>query len=295
MSGQQPGGQYPGGQYPGGQYPGGQHPGGQRLADRAAKREYSLALLAGAVGAGLIILAVRQQWAQAVFTPQKPLTPQVVDVSGADLVPLAGALALAALAGLAAVIATRGVLRRAAGALLALFGAGAGAAIMTSVTAATVVSVAASKVASPESAALSGAAGSTTSGSQGGGALVLTGSAGHAIMTGTPWHVAVLAGALLVFLAGLATVLRGPDWPVMSARYDAPAGHGAPGTSGAQPGAAGSAGGASRPGRPGRPVRSPDAATMWESLNGGEDPTDDGPTDGGQDEDTPAPATRPAS
>ena len=41
-------------------------------------------------------------------------------------------------------------------------------------------------------------------------------------MTGTPWHVAVLIGALLVFIAGLATALRGPDWPVMSARYDAP-------------------------------------------------------------------------
>jgi uncharacterized membrane protein (TIGR02234 family) len=262
----------------------GQQPGGQRLVDRAARREYGFALLAGAVGAGLIILAVRQQWAQAVFTLQKPLTPQVVDVSGADLVPLAGALALAALAGLAAVIATRGVLRRVAGALLALFGAGAGAAIMTSVTAATVVSVAASKVASPESAALSGAAGSTTSGSAGGGALVLTGSAGRAIMTGAPWHVAVLAGALLVFLAGLATVLRGPDWPVMSARYDAPAGHGSAG-----------AGSPGRPVRPGRPARSLDAATMWESLNGGEDPTDDGPTDDGPAEDIPAPATHPAS
>jgi uncharacterized membrane protein (TIGR02234 family) len=273
------------GQQPGGQHPGGQQPGGERLAVRAARREYSIALLAGAVGAGLIILAVRQQWAQAVFTPQKPLTPQVVDVSGADLVPLAGALALAALAGLAAVIATRGVFRRVAGALLALFGAGAGAAILTSVTAATVLSVAASKVASPESAALSGTAGSTTSGSTSSGVLVLSGSAGRAIMTGTAWHVAVLAGALLVFLAGLATVLRGADWPVMSARYDAPAGHGAAGghgasgASGAQPGA----------------VRSLDAATMWESLNGGEDPTDDGPADGGPAEDTPASAARPAS
>ncbi len=99
---------------------------------------------------------MRAQWAQAVFTPQKPLTAEVVDVSGTDLVPLAGALALAALAGLVAVIATRGVVRRAVGVLLALFGAGAGAAVLTTVTAETVVSVAAGKVASPESAALSG-------------------------------------------------------------------------------------------------------------------------------------------
>ena len=223
------------------------------------KREYAFVLLTGAVGAGLVILAVRQRWAQAVFTPAKPLSQQVIDVSGSDLVPLAGALALAALAGLAAVIATRGVLRRVAGVLLALFGAGAGAAVMTSVTAATVVSVAASKVASPESAAISGAVGSTTSGSTSGGPFVVSGSAGQAIMTGTPWHVAVLIGALLIFLAGLATALHGPQWPVMSARYDAP---GTRGTSGGADGASPSA-------------RPRDAATMWESLNEGEDPTED--------------------
>jgi uncharacterized membrane protein (TIGR02234 family) len=226
----------------------------------SAKREYGLALLAGAIGAALILFAVRAQWAQAVFLPPKPLTAQVVDVSGNDLVPLAGALAFAALAGLAAVIATRGVLRRVAGALLALFGAGAGAAVLTSVTAATVLSVAAGKVASPESAAVSGAAGSTTSGTDSSGALVIAGSAGHAVMTGTPWHVAVLAGALLVFLAGLFTVLRGPDWPVMSSRYDAPeGGH-----------AGGRHDGAARD-----TARALDSATMWESLNGGEDPTDE--------------------
>jgi uncharacterized membrane protein (TIGR02234 family) len=225
-------------------------------AAASAKREYGFALLTGAVGAGVVLLAVREQWAQAVFTQPKPLPPQVIDVSGNDLVPLAGALALAALAGLAAVIATKGVLRRAAGVLLALFGAGAGAAVMASVSAATVVSVAASKVASPEAAAVSGAAGSTTSGSTGGSAFVVSGSTGHAIMTGTPWHVAVILGALLIFVAGLATALRGPDWPVMSARYDAPGGNDARG------GAAG-------------PGRAPDSATMWESLNGGEDPTED--------------------
>jgi uncharacterized membrane protein (TIGR02234 family) len=78
-------------------------------------------------------------------------------------------------------------------------------------------------------------------------------------MTGTPWHVAVFIGALLIFLAGLATALRGLDWPVMSARYDAPGTTGADRT---RPGASAS----SRP---------RDAATMWESLNEGEDPTED--------------------
>jgi uncharacterized membrane protein (TIGR02234 family) len=227
----------------------------------SAKREYTLALLTAAVGAGLILLAARAQWAEAVYVPPKPLSPQVVGVSGNDLVPVASALALATLAGLAAVIATRGVLRRVAGALLAIFGAAAGAAVLTTVSAATVLSVAAGQVASPGSAAVSGAAGSTTSGTSSGGPLVIAGATGHAIMTGTGWHVAVLAGALLIFLAGLATMLRGPDWPVMSSKYDAPEGGGA--------GRRDSAGAA----------RALDSATMWESLNGGDDPTDDAPVD----------------
>jgi uncharacterized membrane protein (TIGR02234 family) len=225
-----------------------------------SRREYSVTLLAGAVGAGLILLAVREQWARAVFAQPKPLSAQVVGVSGEDLVPLAGALALAALACLAAVIATKGVWRRAAGVLLALLGAGAGAAVTTAVTAAAVVSVAAGHVGSPESAAVSGAAGSTTSGSTGGGAVVVAGSAGHAIMTGTPWRTAVLIGALLIFLAGLATVTRGSGWPVMSARYELP---GRRGSAGPAAGGAAAAPGASR-----------DSASMWESLSGGEDPTD---------------------
>jgi uncharacterized membrane protein (TIGR02234 family) len=229
------------------------------------KRQYGYALLTGAVGAGLVLLALRAQWAQAVFTPQKPLTAEVVNVSGNDLVPLAGGLALAALAALVAVIATRGVVRRAVGVLLALFGAGAGAAVLTTVTAATVLSVAAGQVASPESAALSGSAGSTTSGSSGSGTVVVSGAAGHAIMTGAPWHVAVIIGALLIFAAGLVTAMRGQDWPVMSARYDAP------GTRAATP--AGAAG----PGPAG--ARATDAASMWESLNGGDDPTEDDPAD----------------
>ncbi|MBO0821831.1 MAG: Trp biosynthesis-associated membrane protein, partial [Nocardiopsaceae bacterium] len=117
-----------------------------------ARREYSLALLAGAVGSGLIWLALREQWARAVFTQPKPLPQQTVGVTGAGLVPLAGALALAAFACLAAIIATRGAWRKAAGVLLALFGAGAGAAVLTAVTAASVVSVASSHVGSSQSA-----------------------------------------------------------------------------------------------------------------------------------------------
>ena len=81
----------------------------------SVKREYGIVLLAGAIGAVLVLLAVRQRWAQAVFVQPKPLPAQDVGVSGNDLVPLAGALALAGLACLAAVIATGSWARRVAG------------------------------------------------------------------------------------------------------------------------------------------------------------------------------------
>jgi hypothetical protein len=198
---------------------------------------------------------------------------QVINLTGTDLVPLAGALGLAALACLAAVIATRGVLRRVVGVLMAVLGAGAGAAAIAGVSAATVLSVAASKVGSPGAAAVSGAAGSTTSGSAGStGGVSVIGATGQAIMTGTPWRVAALAGALLIVAAGLAVAWRGPSWPVMSARYDAPqraTGH---------PGAGNSDAGSGGPGRTGHAqeaaARARDSASMWESLSAGADPTD---------------------
>jgi len=251
-----------------------------------ARREFGTVLLLGAAGAGIVLLAVREQWGRAVFTPPQPLPAQVVSVTGEDLVPLAGALALAALAGLAAVIATRGVARRVAGVLLAVFGAGVAAAASMSLQASTVVSAAASRVGSPEAAAVSGSAGSTTSGTSSGGTVVVSGAAGHAILTGAPWRAAVFAGALAIVLAGAATAWRGTRWPVMSARFDrperpsgqapavpaehaagpapdprsAPAGGSAPGT-GPAPGAA--------------PARDTGSASLWESLSRGVDPTDE--------------------
>jgi hypothetical protein len=63
------------------------------------RREFALVLLAGAAGAGLVVLAGRQAWAHAVFTPPKPLPAQDIAVTGQQLVPLAGALARLALAG----------------------------------------------------------------------------------------------------------------------------------------------------------------------------------------------------
>src|ERR1700692_2909479 len=89
------------------------------------RRQFGLVLLLGAVGAALVVFAVRQTWAQAIFTPPHPLPPQQISVPAQQRAPRASALALAALPCLAAVIATRSAARRVAGALLAVLGAGA--------------------------------------------------------------------------------------------------------------------------------------------------------------------------
>jgi uncharacterized membrane protein (TIGR02234 family) len=213
------------------------------------RREFALVLLLGAVGAGLVVLAARQAWAQAIFTPPHPLPAQDISVTGQQLVPLAGGLALAGLACLAAVIATRSWARRVAGALLAALGAGALVAAGAGVSASAVLATA-------RADALSGAlGGSTTSGTSPGGTphgIVIAGSAGQAVITGASWQAAAICGAVAIALAGLATIWRGPRWPVMSARFDR-AGQ--------------------DQGRPPRRVRTGDSATMWESLNRDLDPT----------------------
>jgi uncharacterized membrane protein (TIGR02234 family) len=211
------------------------------------RREFALVLLAGALGAGLVVLAVRQAWAHAIFTPPRPLPAQDIAVTGQQLVPLASALALAALACLAAVIATRSVLRRAVGVLLAVLGAATIAAVLASLRASAVLAAArASQLSGP-------LGGSTTSGAPSGGAAheIVVAGPGQAIMAGAPWHAAAVAGAVAIVLAGVATAWRGPRWPVMSARFERPA--------------------------PAR-QRGADSASMWESLSRDVDPTVDDST-----------------
>jgi uncharacterized membrane protein (TIGR02234 family) len=215
----------------------------------AMRREYALVLLLGAAGAGLVVLAARQAWAQAIFTPPRPLPAQDIPVTGQQLVPLASALALAGLACLAAVIATGSWARRVAGGLLVVLGAGAAVAAGAGASASSVLATARAD------AAAGAFGGSTTSGAAPGGAahgIVIAGSAGQAVMTGASWRAAAVCGAVAIALAGLATIWRGMRWPVMSARFDRP---------GAQPG------------HQQRRARPADSATMWESLNRDVDPT----------------------
>ncbi len=224
-------------------------PGGGR--GPAHRRQYLLTLLLGAAGAGVVLLALRTPWAHVVTRAPSPLPSATVAVTGQQLVPLAGALALAALAGLAAVIATRGAARRAVGAALALFGVGIAVAVSLRLGTASVLAAA-------HSAGVP-AAGSVTGSNGPGGGVVPGGSApgltaaGRVVLTAAGWRAATLLGAAAVLAAGLVTAWRGPRWPGMSSRYEQPGGQRA------------------------RPAPATDSAAMWESLSRGDDPTEDDP------------------
>jgi uncharacterized membrane protein (TIGR02234 family) len=229
------------------------------------RRELALVLLLGAAGAGLVFFAARQGWAQVRTVAPKPLPSGIVTETGQDLVPAADALAVAALASLAAVLATRRLLRRITGVVLAGFGAGIGVAVGASISTAHVLAAAADGGGPPGgtgagSAAGSVTAGSVATGSAGGGGAPVTGLAGHVVFAGFPWHGLALLGAIAVVAAGAIVVWRAGRLPVMSSRYEPPA------SAGTAP--------AGQPGQPGQPARAGrDAATMWESLSRGEDPT----------------------
>ena len=110
------------------------------------------------------MLAARQAWAHAIFTRPKPLPAQDIAVTGQQLVPLASALALAALACLAAVMATRSVAQARPSASCWPCSAPATAAAVLVVLRASAV------LAAARASALSGPlGGSTTSGSPSGG------------------------------------------------------------------------------------------------------------------------------
>ena len=210
-------------------------------------REYVLVLGLAAAGAALVLLSVRQGWAQVVTAATGPLPGAAVQVSGQDLVPVAGALAVASLASLAAVIATRGLARRLVGVFLAASGALTALLVSMPVSPADVLAAArATPLAQAGSATAGGGPGAGGSGVPGAGVAGL--GAAHVMLASFPWRPLALVGALAVLVAGIVVAWRGPRWPAMSGRYSR-------------------AGGGDPP-----PVA--DAAALWDSLSRGVDPTE---------------------
>jgi uncharacterized membrane protein (TIGR02234 family) len=213
-----------------------------------SRREYALGLALGAAGAGAVLLSARQGWARVATPAPAPLPASLVSVSGQDLVPLAGALALAALASLAAVIATRRLARRLAGLLMAAFGVVIAVAVCLPLTISDVLAAARVTTASQAGSATAGGASGVSPGAvPGGGAAPGITAVGHVTMTAAVWRPAAVAGALIIVAAGLLVCWRGTRWPVMSSRYEQP----------------------EQAGR--RPVEG--STAMWDALSSGADPT----------------------
>lgn len=231
------------------------------------RRELALVLLLGGAGAGLVFLATRQGWAQVHSAAPKPLPASVVTETGQDLVPAADALAVAALASLAAVLATRRVLRRITGVVLAGFGAGIAVAVGAGISTANVLAAVSGGGGQGSggagAAAGSVSAGSVTAGPAAGGSALVAGFPGRVAFASFPWHGVALAGAVALIAAGVLVAWRADRLPVMSSRFDPPA-----------PAAPVTAADARRRETAGR-----DTAAIWESLSHGDDPTTSG---GGQ-------------
>jgi uncharacterized membrane protein (TIGR02234 family) len=280
----------------------------RRAAALTPRRELLVVLLLGVAGAGLVFLAIRQGWAQVRTAVPAPLPTSVVTDSGERLVPYASALAIASLASLAAVLATRRAARRVVGVLLTCLGAGIAAAAIGGVSTAAALAAATGNISPGTGAGAGTSAGSVTEGGSSASSVVpqVAGFHSHVVLTAGTWQAMTVFGALAIIGAGVLVTWRADRLPVMSARYDSPAGSAGPASTGSAstgpgstgPGSAGSGstGSASAPsgsrgwhsggpdgdrdgGRadgaePDAAARSrADSASMWESLSRGEDPT----------------------
>jgi uncharacterized membrane protein (TIGR02234 family) len=161
---------------------------------RGGRQLYARTLLLGLVSAGAVSVGVSEPWVTATATVTGlPVISASVD--GADVAPLAGALGFVLLAGLGAVVATRGRVRRGLGVLI--------------VVAAAIVLAAAVHP------------GDTQRGIEQ--ALAAKGWSGGPYRTGVGWwRVLAAVGGCGCLLSGALVARFGARWASMGARYDAP-------------------------------------------------------------------------
>lgn len=161
-----------------------------------SRRELAAATLLGAAGAAIIVGFAGRTWA-TVTEHAGGLETLNQRLTGRSLSGVIAALGWAGLAGIAALLATRGWVRVAVGALLAAFGVIVAIAAPAAVRGAHVVSVAGEK-------------------------SNLARLGGDVVVHVNAWWTVSLAGGVLLAAAGLLTIVRGRRWPGMSARYDRP-------------------------------------------------------------------------
>ncbi|KIZ18285.1 TIGR02234 family membrane protein [Streptomyces natalensis] len=171
------------------------------------RRSLAVALLSGAAGAGLTLLATGRTWATGSAVLAQGSLPR--SVTGSDVTGVPGALAVVGLAALVAVFAVRRAGRIAVAALLTLSGLGTAVAAVLGLS---------------DTAALREKAST---------AVGVAGTDVHHV-TYTLWPWVTAAGGALLLIAGLLALLRGRHWPAMSGKYERTPG-GARGPRRAQP------------------------------------------------------------
>ncbi|MEU3345822.1 TIGR02234 family membrane protein [Streptomyces sp. NPDC006700] len=169
------------------------HPRSEADPARSGRRSLAVALLCGALGAAVALLATRQRWAEGTATVAGgafPLTARGSEVTGVP-----AALAIVGLAALVAVFAVRRSGRVLVAVLLALSGAGTVAAALFGATGGAALDDKAAQV-SGDTAATAAA------------------------LSHTGWPYVAAAGGVLLLLAGLLALRYGRLWPAMSGRYE---------------------------------------------------------------------------
>ncbi|MFF5312410.1 TIGR02234 family membrane protein [Streptomyces massasporeus] len=160
---------------------------------RAGRLSLAVALLSGALGAAVALLATRQQWSQGTATVAGGAFP--LTAKGSDVTGVPAALAIVGLAALVAVFAVRRAGRFVVAGLLALSGVG--------IVAAALLGASDSSALDEQAAQASGDA-----------------SASVDALSHTAWPYVAVVGGVLILVAGLLALRYGRMWPAMSGRYE---------------------------------------------------------------------------
>lgn len=163
---------------------------------------FGLALLLDLLGAAGVLLVATRTW-QTVTTPRPaPLHDDLLKLSGRTVDAAPTALGLVALAGVVAVLATRGLVRRVVGVALGVAGA---ALVWRAIASASAVSTSRARALVSEHHQ-----------------TVDVSAATPRIETHAVWPAVTIACALLVLASGALVAWRGHRWQAMSTRYETP-------------------------------------------------------------------------
>lgn len=167
------------------------------------RRLFALALLLDIVGSSAALLISTRPWQTIVVDRARPLADVTVQISGRSLDPAILGATLVALAGVVAVLATRGIARQSVGVLVALAAVLLGWRALTN----------AHKVSHSRAINLVTARR---------GSVGISANSTARIDLHQAWPILTVASAAVALVAGLLVALFGGRWSSMSSRYEAP-------------------------------------------------------------------------